>query len=334
MVQVSAGPQRSTMSMFKSKLVTCIKVAGKVLKEQKNSDGEQTVQIPFGSEYSIYLKNLNSVRALVRVSIDGQSVTDGEDLVIHGNSELDLERFLKKGNMDSGNRLKFIERTSRVENHRGIGAEDGIVRVEFQFEKVPPKVIHTHEYHHHHHDWYDYPWKKPYYPYYPWYNNADVFYGSAGLNNVTMNVSSTIPMSINACDTVGATSASLTTSNDSLIRSMKADASIVKCAVPNHQFLAQAQSINDQGITVAGSVSNQKFQAASWFPVEDEKFVICLKLLGHINGSAVEQPVLVKKKQTCSTCGTRNRGSNAFCRHCGTALELVGQSKGRVSVQK
>ncbi len=48
--------------MHNEKFVACIKVAGKVLKEQKDK-----VFIPFGSEYSIYLRNLNTVRALVRV---------------------------------------------------------------------------------------------------------------------------------------------------------------------------------------------------------------------------------------------------------------------------
>lgn len=308
--------------MYSNKLAVAIKTAGKVLREQGDK-----VYLPFGSEYSIFLKNLNSVRALVRVSIDGQSVTDGEDLVIYGNTELDLERFLKKGNMESGNRFKFIERTSRVETHRGVGLEDGLVRVEFQFEKVPPKVTHTHEYHHHHHDW---DWKYPTYPY--WrsgdvFYNADVYYGSAGLNNSTwIGSSNAVANDAIFTSTVNACSSS-TNTGDSMLRSKT-----VKCAAPQGQFMAQSQSINDQGITVAGSVSNQKFQSAAWFAVDDDKHVICLKLLGEANGAAVEQPILVRKKQTCSTCGTRNRGSNAFCRHCGTALELVGESapKGRV----
>src|ERR1700722_6153234 len=98
------------MTMHSNKLVVAIKTAGKVLREQGDK-----VYLPFGSEYSIFLKNLNSVRALVRVSLDGQSVTDGEDLVVNGNSSLDLERFLKKGNMENGNRFKFIERTAKEE---------------------------------------------------------------------------------------------------------------------------------------------------------------------------------------------------------------------------
>src|SRR5271165_3059205 len=103
------------MSMHNEKLVTCIKVAGKVLREQKDQ-----VFIPFGTEYSIFIKNLNSVRALVRLNLDGVDVTDGTDLVVGPNSSIDLERFMKKGNLSQGNRFKFIERTGKVEAHRGI----------------------------------------------------------------------------------------------------------------------------------------------------------------------------------------------------------------------
>jgi len=44
--------------MYKEQMVAAVKVGGKVLRE----NGE-TVVLPFGSEYSVYLKNLNTVRA-------------------------------------------------------------------------------------------------------------------------------------------------------------------------------------------------------------------------------------------------------------------------------
>jgi hypothetical protein len=42
--------------------------------------------------------------------------------------------------MNSGNRFKFIERTAQIEDYRGIKAEDGLLRVEYAFEKEYPKV--------------------------------------------------------------------------------------------------------------------------------------------------------------------------------------------------
>ncbi len=331
--------------MYSNKLAVAIKTAGKVLREQGDK-----VYLPFGSEYSIFLKNLNSVRALVRVELDGKSVTDGEELVIYGNSELNLERFLKKGNMESGNRFKFIERTSKVEAHRGVEAEDGILRVEFQFEKVQPKpiVVETiHKHYHDHYKCYPDPWYPPYKPhvFYNCAQPADTFYGNSvniGTSGIAIASSalgsSSGAVTANACSVSmsgGSAPASLnavftsTSSADSgVTRSLKSSAKSTKSAAP----VAEAQMLNDAGITVAGSVSNQQFQNAAWFPVDDEKFVIVLKVLGQVGDNVVEKPVLVRQKQTCSTCGTRNRGQNQFCRECGTALELVGESPKRRKV--
>jgi hypothetical protein len=118
--------------MYESKLAAAIKVNGKVLREFKD-----TVHIPFGSEYTVLLKNLNTTRAVVNVFIDGEDVVSG-GLVIDPGREIDLERWVKNGNLSEGNRFKFIERTGAVEQHRGVKLEDGLVRVEFQFEQPRP----------------------------------------------------------------------------------------------------------------------------------------------------------------------------------------------------
>lgn len=117
--------------MYSNKLVTAIKVNGKILRENSG-----VVTLPFGAEYSILLKNLNSVRALVKVSVDGIDATEGTWLILPANGSIDLERFIRNGNFNSGNRFKFIERTATIEDHRGIGAEDGLVRVEYKAEVV------------------------------------------------------------------------------------------------------------------------------------------------------------------------------------------------------
>ena len=120
--------------MYNQKLVASIKANRKVLREFKD-----TVYIPFASEYSILIKNLNTVRAVVNVFIDGENVVSG-GLVIDPGREVDLERWVKNDNLSEGNKFKFIERTSAVEQHRGIKLEDGIVRIEYQFERPPISV--------------------------------------------------------------------------------------------------------------------------------------------------------------------------------------------------
>src|SRR4051812_35487175 len=107
--------------MFSNKFVAAIKVDGKILRELKDS-----VYIPYGSEYSILLKNLESRKASVSVSIDGVDVGEGVTFVVEPNSELELKRFVKNKNLTEGNAFKFIERTEQIEEHRGVKLEDGL----------------------------------------------------------------------------------------------------------------------------------------------------------------------------------------------------------------
>mgnify|MGYP003344737320 CR=1 FL=1 len=116
--------------MYNQKLVASIKSKGKILREFKD-----TVYVKFGSEYSILLKNLNSVRVIANVYIDGENAVPG-GLVLNAGQTVDLERWIKNGNLTEGNRFKFIERTGDIEDHRGIKLEDGLVRIEYQFEQV------------------------------------------------------------------------------------------------------------------------------------------------------------------------------------------------------
>lgn len=115
--------------MYGNKLALAVKVKGKVLREHGD-----TTYLPFGSEYSLLIKNLNSVRASVKVEIDGTEVTQGVSLVVNPNDSIELERFIRDGNLSQGNRFKFIKRTSKIASHRGATPSDGLIRVEFQFE--------------------------------------------------------------------------------------------------------------------------------------------------------------------------------------------------------
>lgn len=119
--------------MYSNKFVTAVKVNGKILRENRGK-----VYLPFGSEYSFLFKNLENRRAQVRFEIDGSKTSD-QWFVIEPNSFVEVERFIKNGNLNAGNKFKFIERTSAVEQHRGVKAEDGLVRIEYKFEQEQPK---------------------------------------------------------------------------------------------------------------------------------------------------------------------------------------------------
>lgn len=236
--------------MYNEKMIATVKVGGRVLREFKD-----TVFLPYASEYEIYLKNLNTVRASVRVFIDGNDVLSGRSLIIEPNSDLSLERSIAGGNLTEGNKFKFIERTETIEKHRGIGAEDGIVRIEYQYEKIPQFQHPT--FTQHSNDWYGTP-------------RSNVSKGIGG--------------------------ASLSTT--------------------------RAYSTN-AGITVPGGHSTQSFKQGSYFAVEDTKHVIVLRLLGESKDyEPVTNPVTVKHKPECQTCGKLNKSGSKFCSECGTSLNI------------
>lgn len=89
--------------MHSNGFVLAVKHSGQVLREL---NGE--VFLPFNSEYSLFLKNTNNVRSVCSVKIDGTDVLGGSELIVPANGSLDLERFLSSGDMESGNRFKFV----------------------------------------------------------------------------------------------------------------------------------------------------------------------------------------------------------------------------------
>lgn len=251
--------------MYGNKLAAAIKVNGKVLREFKD-----TVHIPFGSEYAITIKNLHTTRAVVNVYIDGDNMVPG-GLVLNAGQSIDLERSVKNNNLTEGNKFKFIERTGAVEQHRGIGIEDGLVRIEYQFELpvfissiAPAQTM----------------WDTHIYP------QGGIMRGSkmSGVSNGT-------------ADWI-------------------APAGSVTCSATYAS--ATSAQLNDVGITVPGSKSEQKFQTTTVGALDPVKHNLVFKLFG----GTVPKPITVKHKPKCVTCGTQNKATAKFCIECGTALEI------------
>lgn len=304
--------------VYQNKLVAAIKVNGKVLRENAG-----TVLLPFGSEYSLYLKNLNSVRVLVSVSIDGKDATDGTQLVIQPNSSIDLERYIRNGNFDRGNRFKFIERSAEVEAHRGIEADDGIIRVEYKTERVVREVQKTVERIHYHDTWLPYyHWYYPRWPYRPYWPYEGPYCGDGFSGTITSNT--TTSGSLN--DSIIGASSSLGQAQNTSVSNFQSEQNEQKASVHQMNMMrmsAPPQELNDAGITVPGSESNQQFHSVSSFPTETHSDVIVLTLRGQVGGHEVSQPVTVAHKPKCQTCGTTSKANQQFCGKCGTALSIL-----------
>lgn len=302
--------------MYQNKLVASLKANGKILREFKD-----TVYIPFGSEYSFLLKNLNTVRALVNVFIDGEDMTPG-GLVLNAGQEVDLERSIKGGNLREGNRFKFIERTSAIENGpRGVKLEDGLVRIEFQFEKPPLRVSELP-------DWQ----RKSIFG--PMYGNHGGIVGSNGASEYPNTVDKftnafgtysqvNVNGALRGIDYSKGESMKLTASGaiNSTLQAMNISATSA------HEGQATMDSyvapMNEVGITVPGSKSTQSFTTTYMNAMEPEKHTIVLKILGETpDNEPVRKPITTQHKPKCVTCGKQNKANAKFCSECGTALEI------------
>jgi len=273
--------------MYNQKLVASIKVKGKILREFKD-----TVYIPFASEYSILLKNLNTVRAIVNVFVDGENAVPG-GLVIDPGQSVDLERWIKNGNLSEGNRFKFIERTAAIENGpRGIKEEDGLIRVDYQFE-IPRPVINVSNI-------------AGSFPHYP-----PGVRGSFNVNGALRGVDYSAGEN---------TRAMASTAINSTLKSMNISAT----SVDVHDGMATMDwCANETGITVPGSKSEQKFQHTTVGALDPTVHNIVLRIVGDLgHNKPVQKAVTVQHKPKCVTCGKQNRAHAKFCSECGTSLEI------------
>jgi membrane protease subunit (stomatin/prohibitin family) len=287
---------------------------------------KDTVYVPFGSEYSILIKNLHTTRAVVNVFIDGVNQTPS-GLVVDAGRECNFERSLLNGSLTAGNKFKFIERTGAVEQHRGVQLEDGIVKIEYQFESIAQ--IRT-----------------------PYFSGVvqDHYYN--GLKVGTSNS----PLSVNSSwlSASGSASSGITGLGSSTTHGVYNVGGIARGAdMSNGQFTAAVASaavnqycadngiknvsgevhdgvatmdsgfFNDAGITVSGSKSTQSFTTTTMGAMDPEKFSMVIKLLGETpDNKPVLKPVTVKAKPKCTSCGKQNRATAKFCTECGTGLEI------------
>lgn len=262
--------------MYNNKLIVAVKTNNKVLREFGDK-----VYIPTGSEYSLLIKNLNSSRAKVSITIDGQDVMDGQSLVVNGNDQIELERFIKNGNITSGNKFKFITRTAAIEQHRGIDVSDGLIRVEFQYESAP--LFHN-------------------------------------LNNVYSNGTKPRPPAFPDQSPFWYGD-NLSCQND--IQNYIAKGVNTRDVLRSKSFSVNAITQAEVGITVPGSISKQQFTTVSDFYCLPDKHVIVLQMLAIADDCEIVEPITVKHKPKCITCGRVNKAKSKFCDQCGTSLTII-----------
>lgn len=321
--------------MYNKNLAMAVKVNGEVLRE---IDGK--VYLPFGSEYTLYFKNTSTRRVKIKVSVDGQDAMDGATLIVRENSTAELKRFMKNGNMNDGNSFKFIEKTHQISQHRGDRVEDGLITVQYEFEREEPI-------------WYSraFPLQATNRP------HPDSYY-SKGLNSGDFHA-----------DTITTYSSSVHDGAASMDWSSSLEDSAPRAAL---NMVAQ----NTAGITAPGSYNSQQFIKSSWAgtdastkasmtihlmgvieevdPVVEEIILKhWQKEYGHtdvkvlpkerrvkkviveddqgvhitadnitITGAKVSVAVTTKSQVECSMCGSKYKSGTKYCSECGTSLRI------------
>jgi len=230
--------------MYQEKMVVCLKNNGKILREK-----EGIIQIPFGSEYSIYIKNMESRKAKIKISIDGVDVLNGQSLLINPNDTTELEGFLN--DCIAKNKFKFIPKTKEISEYRGDKIDDGLIRIEFWYEKKKPITQQINQVFNPN------PWLVTYKQ--PTYD----------INPTWITVSSNmIPKSVQ-----------MNCSFNSEVSSVNISRSLNDIHAQNCSSLNSIKSFDD-GITVKGTEIKQEFKHGNIGALEDQSHVIVLKLQG------------------------------------------------------
>lgn len=280
---------------YHEKMVVCVKCDERVLREFNGN----TVLLPFGNEYQIAIKNLESRPARLKVWIDGKDVLSGNGIIIPAGKEHELEGFMNSGGKVT-NRFRFIQKTEQIMDHRGDRIDDGILKIEFQYEKQQPIKVDVYENHHHFNDWNWYH-PKPYWPYDPWKWGGPVYGSGSATGNIRgFSGDAQVTNCVN----------STSTSKDAPFTNT--------CSVD----MPMASPAPDEGITVRGSEKDEQYRTGYIGTLEPNKHVMIIRLKGtsKVVGEKVIAPIEVKTKVQCPTCGMMAKSGMRYCSNCGTCL--------------
>jgi hypothetical protein len=291
--------------MYSNKLVACVKANGKILREK----GEE-VYLPFGSEYGLYFKNEHTRKVQINVEIDGQDVLFGSSLLLEPGKTLDLEGYVRDMYGDDNRAFKFITKTQEISDFRGDRIEDGLIKVTYQFEKEKPEPRPT-------------IYRKSIFD--------DAYYGDVTHRVYTNCGDNKHPFedslsNISLSDTLGIDSNSVTNSVDANSYSNTVTTASVNASYINDTMNVSMRSMNnvsdEPGITVEGSATGQSFQQGYIGVLESSKHTMVFQLRGLTSEEQVQEPVTVKSKKQCPSCGKKWKSSFEYCPHDGTFLRF------------
>jgi hypothetical protein len=253
---------------------------GRLLDERQDN----IVAVPFGADYVIRLINRNGRRALAKVYVDGQNVTEG-GIIVNGYSTVDLE-----GPTDKPVTFRFASTESKAAADHGKDGPDhdgskGLIRVEW----LPEREI---------------------LPYNTGYLGATTDYeppiprsslrksGLAGRKGRMVNYSGPVGQHTNSTNTCSTPVGQL-------------------MSLYSSEPTSGGQEL-ESGVTVEGKRSTQTFRRVH-FDIDYSKpaTVVMVKLKGYVASEGIP----ASGTTYCPSCRTKTKkNSDRYCRQCGERL--------------
>lgn len=228
------------MMAYDSGHVVSVLINGQVKREQ-NEASERTVRIPFDSEYALRIKNKTNLRSLVKVLIDG--TVCAERLLLRPGQSLDLERFVIDGDLTKGNRFKFV-RLNNPNVQDPTAGENGLIEVIVEPEMAYAVTT---------------SWNPPpNWTIWNYINNSG--HGNIGTSNPSFHSGQS--QVYGAANSLPPTSTFMNVSTNCGPTLSSAGSTFTSTSA----HIPQVEKSLDQGATVEGSVSHQKFvESNEWF---------------------------------------------------------------------
>ena len=277
--------------MYSNKLVACIKVDGKVLREK----GDE-VYLPFGSEYTLYFKNEHSRKVQINVTIDGQDILFGKTLLLDAYDTMDLKGFVKDKDGVDNRAFRFITKTQEISDFRGDRAEDGLVKITYQFEKEQC--------------YFERPTLRgSSYPFDIYTNESSIRYG----DEQPWSKGGFVSNAVNINDSFGSFS--------TMAVNCSATASNSNMNTTSLSSRSMTPSI-DPGITVEGKATNQSFRKGYIGILEDKIHNMIFQLKGLTSEEQIDEPITIETKKQCTSCGKKFKSTFEYCPFDGTFLRF------------
>jgi len=109
--------------MYKNKLVVCIKVNEKILKEEGNQ-----VFLPYNTKYSVFIKNENNVPAIIKYDFDSDILETKMNIQAKSKKEINIDTNNNSLELNKGKKEKLTVKFGFIdENNLDLNLEHEII---------------------------------------------------------------------------------------------------------------------------------------------------------------------------------------------------------------